>query len=73
MSRHQEHQEEDFDDMPMEFDLAEALGGLLTNEEGNNIAGVLTDLNASVKEVAHQLETHNKLMIKVLTAMTPKA
>ena len=59
--------------MPMEFDMAEALGGLLTNEDGNNIAGILTDLSTSVKEVVHQLEMHNKIMVKLLTALTPKA
>jgi hypothetical protein len=70
---HPQHDDE-FDDemMPMEFDMAEALGGLLTNEDGNNIAGILTDLHTSIKDVVHQLEMHNKIMVKLLTALTPK-
>jgi hypothetical protein len=73
MSRPQ-HDDDEFDDemMPMEFDMAEALGGLLTNEDGNNLAGILTDLSTSLKEVVHQLEMHNKIMVKLLTALTPK-
>jgi len=59
--------------MPMEFDLAEALGGLLTNDDGNNLAGILTEISTSVKDVVHQLEMHNKIMVKLLTALTPKA
>lgn len=58
--------------MPMEFDLAEALGGLLTNDDGNNLAGILTEISTSVKDVVHQLEMHNKIMVKLLTALTPK-
>jgi|LakMenE18May11ns_1017448.scaffolds.fasta_scaffold9522579_2 hypothetical protein len=73
MSRPQ-HDDDEFDDemMPMEFDLAEALGGLLTNDDGNNLAGILTEINTSVKDVVHQLEMHNKIMVKLLTALTPK-
>jgi hypothetical protein len=74
MSRPQ-HDDDEFDDemMPMEFDLAEALGGLLTNDDGNNLAGILTEISTSVKDVVHQLEMHNKIMVKLLTALTPKA
>lgn len=66
-------QGEDFDEMPMDFDLAEALGGLLTNENGNNIAGIMTDLSDNVKEMARQLEMHNKLMVKMITAINISA
>jgi len=74
MSRPQDIDEE-FDDemMPMEFELAEALGGLLTNEDGNNLAGIMTEINTSIKDVVHQLEMHNKIMVKLLTTLTPKA
>jgi len=58
--------------MPMEFDLAEALGGLLTNDDGNNLAGIMTEINTSIKDVVHQLEMHNKIMVKLLTTLTPK-
>jgi len=73
MSRPQ-HDDDEFDDemMPMEFDLAEALGGLLTNDDGNNLAGILTEISTSVKDVVHQLEMHNKIMVKLLTTLTPK-
>jgi len=73
MSRPQDIDEE-FDDemMPMEFDLAEALGGLLTNDDGNNLAGIMTEINTSIKDVVHQLEMHNKIMVKLLTTLTPK-
>lgn len=66
-------QQEDFDEMmPMDFDLAEALGGLLTNDNGQNLATIVTDLAENVKEVSRQLEMHNKLMVKMLTAVTSK-
>lgn len=73
MSRPQDIDEE-FDDemMPMEFDLAEALGGLLTNDDGNNLAGIMSEINTSIKDVVHQLEMHNKIMVKLLTTLTPK-
>ena len=35
-------------DMP-DLDLAECLGGLLTDEQGNNIAGILSDVKSSVE------------------------
>jgi hypothetical protein len=60
--------DEDYD-MPMDFDLAECLGGLLTNEEGNNIAGILSEVKSSVDKVAQQLEVQNKILMKMLTSL----
>jgi len=68
----QHDQDDQFDedmDMPMDFDMSDALGGLLMNEEGQNIATILTEVKASVEGITRQLEMQNKIMLKMLTAM----
>jgi len=57
----------------MDFDMSDALGGLLLNEEGQNIATILTEVKASVEGVTRQLEMQNKIMLKMLTAMSTRA
>ena len=72
---HQHEEEDQFDediDMPMEYDLSEALGGLLTNDEGQNIASILSDVKTSVEGVTRQLEMQNKILLKMLTAMSTR-
>lgn len=71
----QHDQDDQFDedmDMPMEFDMSDALGGLLMNEEGQNIATILTEVKASVEGITRQLEMQNKIMLKMLTAMNTR-
>lgn len=67
----QSHDEEEVFDMP-DLDLAECLGGLLTNEEGENIASILTEVKSAVDKLAQQLEVQNKIMLKMLTAMNTR-
>jgi hypothetical protein len=72
---HQHEEDDQFDedmDMPMEYDLSEALGGLLTNEEGQNIATIISDVKTSVDGVTRQLEMQNKILLKMLTAMNTR-
>ena len=72
---HQHEEEDQFDediDMPMEYDLSEALGGLLTNDEGQNIASILSDVKTSVEGVTRQLEMQNKILLKMLTALSTR-
>jgi len=71
----QHDQDDQFDedmDMPMDFDMSDALGGLLMNEEGQNIATILTEVKASVEGITRQLEMQNKIMLKMLTAMNTR-
>jgi hypothetical protein len=73
MSGHQEEDDQFDEDMPMDFDMSDALGGLLLNEEGQNIATILTEVKTSVEGITRQLEMQNKIMLKMLTAMSTRA
>ena len=52
-------------DMCGELDLPSLLNHFFTNEEGQNIAEILTDLKKSV-------DTHNKLIYKLVSVKTDK-
>jgi len=54
--------DEDEDDMDFNADLIDALSSLLTTEQGDNVC------TAMVK-IAKQLETQNKIMMKMLSTM----
>jgi hypothetical protein len=57
------------DDQP---DLIDVLDGCLTTEAGTNIPEVIVDLTDAVSNIGAQLETLNKIMVKILTQLKPK-
>jgi len=55
-----------------DMDMADILGSLLTTEEGQNVTEVLFDLKAQVEVIGNQLQMQNKILVKLLSAITPK-
>ena len=58
--------EMDFDD-PME-----ALGAFLATEDGETIATALVGLKDATEKIATSLEMQNKIMVKILSALSTK-
>jgi|FreactcultureFD7_1027221.scaffolds.fasta_scaffold00587_22 hypothetical protein len=56
-----------------DMDMADILGSLLTTEEGQNVTEVLFDLKAQVEVIGNQLQMQNKILVKLLSAITPKS
>lgn len=56
-----------------DMDMADILGSLLTTEEGQNVTEVLFDLKAQVEIIGNQLQMQNKILVKLLSAITPKS
>jgi hypothetical protein len=44
---------------------------LLTTEEGDNICEVFADMKSQLEIVAQQLTMQNKILVKMLSALTP--
>jgi hypothetical protein len=75
-----EDEEIDFQDdddeemMEMEgVDMMEALGSMLTTEEGETLATALVSLKDATERIAASLEMQNKILVKILSAMKPSA
>ena len=58
--------------MEEELDINDMLVSLLTTEEGQNLCDVIVDLKAQVEVIGQQLAMQNKILVKMLTAITPK-
>jgi hypothetical protein len=63
------------DDFDMEddggVDLLEALGSMLTTEEGDTLATAMVSLKDATERIATSLEMQNKILVKILSAMKP--
>jgi len=57
--------------MDEELDMNDMLISLLTTEEGQNVCDVLTDLKSQIEIIGQQLAMQNKILVKMLTAITP--
>lgn len=55
-----------------EVDLFDALGGLLATEDGETIATALVSLKDSTAKIAVGIEMQNKILVKILTALSAK-
>ena len=68
--------EEDEDDEDMDeemdegMDMFEVLGSLLATEDGETTASILHRLSESTEKIAMNLEMQNKIMVKILSAMS---
>jgi hypothetical protein len=66
-----EDEEIDLDDGGV--DLLEALGSMLTTEEGDTLATAMVSLKDATERIATSLEMQNKILVKILSAMKPAA
>jgi hypothetical protein len=57
--------------MEEELDMNDMLISLLTTEDGQNVCDVLADLKSQVEVIGQQLAMQNKILVKMLTAITP--
>ena len=73
----EEDEEEDLDETEemdeMDFDdPMEALGAFLATEDGETIATALVGLKDATEKIATSLEMQNKIMVKILSALSAK-
>lgn len=64
--------DEDDDDMDAEMDMLDALGSMLTTEEGDTIATALVSLKDATERIADTLEMQNKILVKILSTLKVK-
>ena len=65
--------DEDMDDDEMdmsEMDMGMDLGAILATEDGDTVCSALVDASNGITEVAKQLATQNKILIKILAKLT---
>lgn len=60
------------DDMDAEMDMLDALGSMLTTEEGDTIATALVSLKDATERIADTLEMQNKILVKILSTLKVK-
>jgi hypothetical protein len=65
-------EEMDFGDDDM-MDPMEALGSFLATEDGDTIATALVGLKDATEKIALSLEMQNKILVKILSAMSKPA
>jgi hypothetical protein len=64
--------EEEFDDEDMDMeDGFDPMMSILTTEDGDTLATVLQGIRTATEQMANALDTQNKILIKVLSALTP--
>lgn len=59
----------DMDDEIEGMDLGVDLGAILSTEDGDTVCTALLDINNTIGEVARQISTTNKILIKILSKM----
>jgi hypothetical protein len=55
------------------MDMFEALGSLLATEDGETVAMSLAGLKESTDKIALGIEMQNKILVKILSALTKSA
>lgn len=59
----------DMDDEVEGMDFGVDLGAILSTEDGDTVCTALLDINNTIGEVARQIATTNKVLIKILSKM----
>ena len=59
----------DMDDEIEGMDMGIDLGAILSTEDGDTVCTALLDINNTIGEVARQIATTNKILIKILSKM----
>ena len=54
-----------------ELNIADTLIDVLTTEEGQNVADILAELSENVDIIGQQMTVQNKILVKILAAMSP--
>jgi chaperonin cofactor prefoldin len=62
--------EDEMDEMDEGMDMFEALGSLLATEDGETIATTLVGLKDATEKIAQCMEMQNKILVKILSAMS---
>lgn len=65
----EELDEDDLDAME-DMDMGMDLGAVLADEDGNTVCSALVSAADGIAEVAKQLSTQNKILIKILAKLT---
>lgn len=60
--------DDDMDDIEG-IDMGPDLGAILTTEDGDTVCTALLDINNAIGELARQLSTQNKILVKILSKM----
>lgn len=68
-----EDEEMDEDEMDEGMDMFEALGSLLATEDGESLAEIVKRQADSTEKLALHMEMQNKIMVKILSAITKMA
>jgi hypothetical protein len=68
-----EDEEMEEDDMDEGMDMFEALGSLLATEDGESLAEIQKRQADSTEKLVLHLEMQNKIMVKILSALTKMA
>lgn len=63
-------EDEEMDEDDMGADMFEALGALLSTEDGETIATTLVGLKDATEKIALCMEMQNKILVKILSAMS---
>jgi len=61
--------DEEDDEMDMGMDMMDALGSMLTTEEGDTIATALVSLKDATERIADTLEMQNKILVKIYSTL----
>jgi len=64
-------EEDEFDMEDGGVDLLEALGSMLTTEEGDTLATAMVSLKDATERIATSMEMQNKILVKILSAIKP--
>ena len=68
-----DEEDEEFEEGEEGMDMFEALGSLLATEDGETIAMSLAGLKESTDKIALGIEMQNKILVKILSALTKSA
>ena len=61
--------DEEDDEIDMGLDMVDALGSMLTTEEGDTIATALVSLKDAAERIADTLEMQNKILVKIYSTL----
>jgi hypothetical protein len=71
IDEHMEDEEEDEDEM-CEEDGFDPIMSVLMTDDGETLPTILVSLKSAVEKIADTLDTQNKILIKLLSAMAPR-
>ena len=70
LSEFSEGEDDDMGDEIEGLDMGFDLGALLSTDDGDTVCSALLDINGALGEVARQMATTNKILIKMLAKLS---